>query len=232
VDVKPEVVDGRAEDFCEPPGRRPDAGLAGGGGLWAAGACGRCSSPRRSGPAPSLARGRPCRAGLRGGAVPGPSLASRRPMLSALIAVSGCSATRAGWCIAPGPRDAWQARARARNPAAVLCSSFLSFGDPDGNGRLLQEITARLSGRWPGTMPRRIRAVDKVPGSWVRGRQRLRRPARPAGRLGDVRVPFHDPGLSKPAYANAPHVRANDMEKGTTPCALTSHPVEPSPTTS
>jgi hypothetical protein len=38
VDVKPEVVvvaagDGQAEDFCEPPGRRPDAGFAGGGGL-------------------------------------------------------------------------------------------------------------------------------------------------------------------------------------------------------
>lgn len=229
MDVKPEVVvaaagEGRAEDFCEPPGRRPDVGLAGGGGLRAV----QFTPPAWS-------------CSVFGARPPSARRAARRACTWAVFGIETAHAERAdrgvgvfrdagGWCIAPGPRDTWQ----ARNPAAVLCSSFLSFGDPDGNGRLLQEITARLSGRWPGTMPGRIRAVDKVPGSCVRGRrrQRLRRPARPAGRLGDVRVPFHDPGLSKPAYANAPHVRANDMEKGTTPCAPTSHPVEPSPTTS
>jgi predicted lactoylglutathione lyase len=33
------------------------------------------------------------------------------------------------------------------SPASVSYGSFASFGDPDGNGWVLQEITTRLSGR-------------------------------------------------------------------------------------
>jgi catechol 2,3-dioxygenase-like lactoylglutathione lyase family enzyme len=42
-------------------------------------------------------------------------------------------------------------RASGRDPAHTSYSSFVSFHDPDGNGWLLQEITARLPGRGVGS---------------------------------------------------------------------------------
>ena len=49
-------------------------------------------------------------------------------------------------------------RVGGRDPEGRSYFSFASFEDPDGNGWLLQEITARLPGReWKS---RRIRAVD------------------------------------------------------------------------
>jgi hypothetical protein len=50
------------------------------------------------------------------------------------------------------------ARAAGRDPEGRSYLSFASFEDPDGNGWLLQEITARLPGReWTST---RARAAD------------------------------------------------------------------------
>jgi catechol 2,3-dioxygenase-like lactoylglutathione lyase family enzyme len=46
---------------------------------------------------------------------------------------------------APGAR--FRESDRAPGPSPDLYSSFATFSDPDGNGWLLQEITARLAGR-------------------------------------------------------------------------------------
>ena len=46
---------------------------------------------------------------------------------------------------APGAR--FRESDRAAGPSPDLYSSFATFSDPDGNGWLLQEITARLPGR-------------------------------------------------------------------------------------
>jgi hypothetical protein len=40
-----------------------------------------------------------------------------------------------------------EAREGGRDPEARSYSSFISFGDPDGNGWVLQELTERLPGR-------------------------------------------------------------------------------------
>jgi catechol 2,3-dioxygenase-like lactoylglutathione lyase family enzyme len=47
----------------------------------------------------------------------------------------------------PGARFHDAGRAAGPSPDRSTYSSFASFGDPDGNGWLLQEITARLPGR-------------------------------------------------------------------------------------
>jgi catechol 2,3-dioxygenase-like lactoylglutathione lyase family enzyme len=68
--------------------------------------------------------------------------AARADLIARGVAVSGVFHYAAG-LLAPGAG----ARVAGRDPQGRSYFSFASFEDPDGNGWLLQEVTARLPGR-------------------------------------------------------------------------------------
>ena len=100
--------------------------------------------------------------------------------------------------------DGTSGRVSGPSPDRTSYRSFATFSDPDGNGWLLQEVTARLPGRVDAG-PHDLHLVDRARGSAParRGRARRAREAdRPArcGLAGLVRR-LHRPGAGRQAAA-------------------------------
>jgi catechol 2,3-dioxygenase-like lactoylglutathione lyase family enzyme len=73
--------------------------------------------------------------------------AARAELVNRGVDASGVYHCEAGFACRYEDGRADSPRAPGRAPAGASYASFVSFGDPDGNTWLLQEITTRLPGR-------------------------------------------------------------------------------------